>query len=224
MSSNPYGGGYQPYEPPPQNPYGGSTYEGPNPYADGGAPRTDGVSIAAFVCSLTCCAAPVGIALGIAGIVRTKDGTRSGRWAAVAGLAVGAIATVAMVVTFVALFWFGSNTVFEDEARVGQCIDVSGSVGSRTLWQQECDEPHDAEVVAAGDFDDKLVRRYEESSVEGFCTSLITEPRYREVGSTGDYAVDVSTDAFDDDDPDPGDAFVCFFERADGKQITGPLG
>ena len=84
MSSFPQGpgpSGPPPYGPPPDGPAPGQR-----------RPSLDGVSIAGLVCALTWCAAPVGIGLGIAGIVRTKRGKRRGRWAAVTGLVVGIIA------------------------------------------------------------------------------------------------------------------------------------
>ncbi|MFC7505183.1 DUF4190 domain-containing protein, partial [Nocardioides sp. GCM10030258] len=108
--TDPYGG-FPQYEPPaggsaptPSNPDGnpyGNPYSSPhgNPYGSPYRASTpsDGISIAALICSLTCCAAPVGIGLGIAGIVRTKDGQRSGRWAAVTGLVLGIFMMVAGV-------------------------------------------------------------------------------------------------------------------------------
>lgn len=216
--SNPYGGGYSSYEPPNEP----TPYASPNPY---GAPNrsTDGISIAALVCSLTCCAAPVGIGLGIAGLVRTSGGKRGGRWAAVTGVAVGAIGLVAIAAALVGLFWLGSNVVFEDEARVGQCVDVGESLGSTDLWQAECDEAHDAEVIAVGDFDSDLIRLHDALSTAEFCAEVATETSSSDLARSSTYDVGISTDSLDEDDPGSGDAFVCFVERADGEKLQGRL-
>ncbi len=50
----------------------------------------DGVSVAALVASLIMCG-PLGFILGIIGLARTADEKRRGRWAAVAGIAIGSL-------------------------------------------------------------------------------------------------------------------------------------
>lgn len=222
--SNPYGGGYQPYEPQ-QSPYGVPSYNAPNPYGVGAAaPSTDGISIAAFVCSLTCCAAPVGIGLGIAGLVRTKGGKRSGRWAAIAGLVIGIIASISLVGALVGLVWFGNSLVLEDEARVGQCVETRTAFDSVDLYKAECGEPHDAEVIWVEQFDDTLVHDFGETSVVEFCRSRNLDPTYESVVEDDVYEIGYASDAFDDQEPRSGDWFVCFVERSDEEKLTGPLG
>lgn len=210
--TNPYGGEYPSYEPGP-NPYDQASYGSRAPY--------DGLSVAALVCSLTCCAAPVGIGLGIAGIVRTREGRRSGRWAAVTGLVVGVVVLLLGIGFVVFAGIMGSRTVWEDEARVGQCIDID-FVGDPI--KATCGEPHAGEVVWAGRFDDDLADVFDDVSVAEFCHGLPSlDPAYASAIETGDYDVRIEVDAFDEDEPGSGDAFFCYLERADGEKLTGRL-
>lgn len=221
---NPYDSGFRPYEPPVGGPYGeqgaGNPHGHPygNPYQTS-AP-TDGLSIAALVCSLTCCAAPVGIGLGIAGIVRTKDGRRSGRWAAITGLVVGVVLTLSMTAFLVFAGVMGARTVWEDEARVGQCINID-FLGD--LAKGRCDEPHDAEVISVGRFDQDLLEEFDRLSTADFCAARELRPEHRAAVEDSTYDVRLSNDAFDEDDPDTGDWFVCYVERADGEELEGPV-
>lgn len=213
--SNPYGGGYQPYQPddsPTGEPYG-SPYD--SPYAAPTAPL-DGLSIAALVSSATCCGAPVGIGLGIAGLVRTGGGRRRGRWAAVTGLVLGIVVSLAGVAFLVFAGWQGSRTVFEDEARVGQCVDIDGTFDD--LTKAECDEPHDAEVIWVEKFDDDLVDEWADSPHHrAFCTARDLEPGYSSLARSEEYDVEYSTDAFPDDEPEAGDWFVCLLTPREGR-------
>lgn len=210
-----------PYEPPVGAPQGEYEYGAGSPYAGNPAPRpTDGVSIAALVCSLTCCAAPVGIALGIAGLVRTSGGKRSGRWAAVTGLAFGSVVMVAGLAFIVFAGIMGSKTVWEDEASVGQCIgwDLFNDPETAT-----CAEPHYAEIVWAAQFTDDLADNFRDQSVADFCSSLALDPRYVDAAASGDFKFGISIDAFDEDEPDEGDWFFCYLERTDEEQFEGAI-
>lgn len=209
--TNPYGGGFPAYEPG-SNPYDSPSY--------GTRPSYDGLSIAAFVCSLTCCAAPIGIGLGIAGIVRTREGRRSGRWAAVSGLVLGVLVVVLGIGFVVFAAVMGSRTVWEDEARVGQCIDLDFLDDP---IKASCSEPHAGEVIWAGRFDADQAGAFTTVSRAAFCLALPLDPAYRSAIESGEYDVRVETDAFDEDDPDSGDAFFCYIERGDGEKITGRI-
>lgn len=224
--TNPFPGppeGRPPYEGASYQPYGGAPYGG-NPYG-GATPTTplDGLSIAALVCSLTCCAAPVGVGLGIAGIVRTGKGKRRGRWAAVTGLVLGIVGLLVGAAAFVGLAWLGFNVAYEDELEVGDCVDTSSMFGDNDLWKATCDEPHDAEVFAAGQLgthaDDYAASRVD------FCEGLIGKtPAGRSLLASGDYRADGSTDAISEDDPGSGNYFVCYLERTDGAKLDAPIG
>ncbi|HWJ09289.1 MAG TPA: DUF4190 domain-containing protein [Nocardioides sp.] len=200
---------------PPGNPYGGE-YPAYEPTG-----RTDGISIAAFVCALTCCAAPVGVGLGIAGIVRTKDGRRRGRWAAVTGVVLGSLLTVAGLAFVVFAVIMGTRTLWEDEARVGDCLDIDFLDDQ---VKAGCAEPHDGEVIWVGEFDGDLVHRFDRVPLDLFCGELPgLDPTYAEALDSGDYQAEISIDAFDEDNPDPGDLFYCYLERTDGGEIDGSI-
>ncbi|GAA1865040.1 DnaJ domain-containing protein [Myceligenerans crystallogenes] len=55
-------------------------------------PQTDQISIAAFVLALAC-SGVLGIPFGIAGLIRTRNGRRKGRWAAVWAIVIGVVTT-----------------------------------------------------------------------------------------------------------------------------------
>ncbi|MBU2696334.1 hypothetical protein [Pimelobacter sp. 30-1] len=212
--SNPYGGEYPPYQPAP-NPYDNSAY---------GSARTpfDGVSLAALICSATCCAAPVGVALGIAGLVRTGGGRRTGRWAAVTGLVLGTVLTLAMAGFLVFAIVLGSQSVQEDDARAGQCVDVNSL---DIVEKADCDEPHDGEIIWAGRFSGELLESFDSRSTQDFCAALPgLRTTYRSAVEGDEYEASVSVDAFDEDEPDTGDWFFCYLTRGDGDRLNGPVG
>ncbi|KAA1418680.1 DUF4190 domain-containing protein [Nocardioides humilatus] len=167
------------------NPYGNDPYgqQPANPYGAGGAPggsfeqpKTDGVSIAALVTSLICCA-PVGVILGFVGISRTKNGQRKGRGLAITGLVVGLIGTLVWVGIGIAAIagvaWFDS-LVLPDEAKVGQCIDVTEDDGDVLMYEKECSEKHDAEIVAVAKVDSDNQDAINEA-MTGYCVGLISD-------------------------------------------------
>jgi hypothetical protein len=206
---------YNPYDP---HPYGHPG--GPGGPGGPGEQSTDGISIAALVCSLTCCAAPVGIGLGIAGIVRTGDGRRPGRWAAVTGLVLGIVGTLLAIGGGVGLVWYGTSTVFIEDARVGDCLEV----GEVDLWQRDCDEPHDAEVVHAGRFDEALVAGYVDAAYSyDFCAPLAIRSGYSDVVRGGNHDLAAWVDSWDVDAPEAGDHFMCVAESFDGTPLDGRL-
>lgn len=211
--SNPYGGGYPPYQPAP-GPHAESAY---------GPARTplDGVSVAALVCSVSCCAAPVGVGLGIAGLVRTRAGRRTGRWAAITGVALGSVLTLAMIAFVVFAIVVGVRTVEPASARPGQCVDVNAL---DMVQKADCADPHDGEIVWVGKFTDDMLERYDGQTSRFFCGSLpgLSEA-YADALRASDHRVGVAVDSIDDDDPRRGDAFFCYVTRLDGKPLDGPL-
>lgn len=211
-----------PYQPYGTGPYGASPY-GASPY--GGAPArtpTDAVSIVGFVLSLLCCTSIVGLILGIVGLRRTKNGERGGRWAAISAVAIGIVGTIAFVTTVVFVTWFGTNTVSLGNAEVGQCVDVDefSDGNDATLWEKDCDEPHEAEIAVADEFDRDLLASYDEEGGEAFCTLLLAD-EYAEAVKTGVYEVGVVFEAIE---PETGDDFICYLERADGDELGAPIG
>lgn len=192
-----------------------------DPYLIQGGPALDGIAVASFVCSLTCCAAPVGIGLGIAGIVRTRDGRRGGRWMAVAGLVLGVLLTLGLAAGATGLVLLGTSTYFFDDARAGDCVDIDEQDDWLDISPADCDEPHDAEVVYAGRFTAELRTSYIEDI--GFCHPLAKSAGYDGLIAGGAHRIDPIVESDDVEAPEIGDYFVCVAEAADGDQLTEPL-
>ncbi|WP_157538701.1 MULTISPECIES: hypothetical protein [unclassified Nocardioides] len=152
--------------------------------------------------------------------MRTKGGRRSGRWAAVAGLVIGTVVTLAMIAFAVLAVVMGSRTLWEDEAKVGDCLNLDFLDDQ---LEASCSEPHDGEVIWVGTFDSDLAELYDLVSDEEFCGGLPgLAPAYRSAIESGDYSADLSIDAFDEDDPESGDRFYCYLEPNSG-QLDGPI-
>jgi hypothetical protein len=218
--SNPYGGGYEPPpygEPEPAyQPYGSPPpATAPSPY--GPPKQVDGVSIAGFVLSLVCCPL-VGLVLGVVGLRRTQDDRRTGRWAAIAAVVIGGLGTIAGIAFGVFVVWFGTHTVSVEDADPGQCVDVDDD----TLWTKECSEAHDAEVAYQGELDAERLQQLEELRPEEFC-ELLVGADYADVLAADEYGAGVVVDAVDADDPEPGDAFVCYVDSTNGAKLDGRL-
>lgn len=210
------------------DPFGSDGGPLPNPYdahthdPRGAQPSLDGISVAAFVCALSCCAAPVGIGLGIAGIVRTRDERRTGRWMAVTGLVLGVLLTVGLAAGTTGLVLLVKDTYFFEDARPGDCVDIEEENGGwLDISPASCDEPHDAEVVYSGRFTEPLRTSYLESDT--FCHPLAKSAGYSGLTGSGTFWVDPIVESVDADDPELGDYFVCVAERIDGEQLTSPL-
>lgn len=233
--SNPYGNdpygnqqGGNPYGAPQGgNPYGGTPYGQypPNPYDPGarpGGPSTDGVSIAAFILSLLCCG-PVGLVLGIVGLARTKRGQRKGRWAAVAAIVIGILTTIGAAIGAVALVQFAETYSTPSNAEVGDCVDFQDETDeSVTMRTKECGEPHDAEIIHQGEFDSGLIEAYDGDDTGQFCLDLLSD-EHRDAFQAGPYTGGVIVEATDPDQPEIGDAFVCYAENADGDKLEGSI-
>jgi len=132
--------------------------------------RRDGISVAAFVTALIG-ALPVSIPLGIAGLVRTHAGRRSGRRMAVAGLIISGVwlfglVTAGLVYVFNSDGSSGSaassssssdsTQVVMTDLRSGQCVDLPFYVPQSQDWLDvvDCAVPHNAEVYEIGDLPD----------------------------------------------------------------------
>jgi hypothetical protein len=219
----PYGAP-EPGEQPPYAPYGSNPYGGApaSPYGKAGQ-DLDGVSIAGFVLSLLCCTGFVGVILGIIGLSRTKAGDRRGRWAAVSAIAIGVVGTLASAATLVFFVWFGTNTVLLDSADVGQCVNVdelSGGGHDATLWDKDCEESHEAEIVVTGDFTAAEAADFDDGLPAALCQARLREP-YVTAYADGGYYLGIVTEA---SEPESGDRFICYLERLDGDDLTAPIG
>ncbi|MDT9591837.1 DUF4190 domain-containing protein [Nocardioides zeae] len=221
-----YGGGQpggQQFSAPYSNPFGAQPYGQQQPTS------TDGVSIAGFVLSLTCCLSFVGAILGFIGLSRTKNDQRKGRWAAVSAIVIGLIGTLVAVGVIVFAVTVGLNTVTPGNAEVGQCADKSfeddDAIGLRDA---DCDEPHDVEIVYAGDYSDVEdavadegfdIDELSDNEIAGVaCTTLVGD-EYSEV-QTSEYVVGILAENVP---PGSADAILCYVERSDGDELDAPL-
>ncbi|OJV60149.1 MAG: hypothetical protein BGO38_00995 [Cellulomonas sp. 73-145] len=138
--------GQQPvYAPPGQVPtYGPYGYPTAQPYGPPGGwdtPKTDSMSIAALVVALSGflfgLTFPVGLGLGIAGMVRTKRRQLEGRGLAIAAVVVGALGTLLLIGFIVLIAVLGSTGGFDDSASSSTSSGPlhSGSASGTTLPQ-----------------------------------------------------------------------------------------
>jgi hypothetical protein len=115
-----------------QPPYGQTGYPAPGGYPP---PRkTNGLAIAALVCSLaafvTCISAPVGIVLGVIALSQIKKTGEEGRGMALAGVWIGSIFTALAVIAIALLVAFG----------VWFAEDVEGPCDSSSYSQEQYDQ------------------------------------------------------------------------------------
>jgi len=212
--SNPYGN--DPYGQQPPNPYGaggGSSFNAPGA---GGfqQPKTDGVSIAAFVLSLLCCS-PVALVLGIVGIVRTKGGQRKGRWAAIVGLVLSIIGLIGGVALIAAGGLFLSSVVSPEEAEVGQCVKIDEDDDTVLLREAECNEEHDGEIVGVAKVTDDNLEQVS-SQMAGYCLEAISDEDFAKLT---DYVEDIKALTEDPNDVEVGDHLVCYVDKKLDKPI-----
>lgn len=233
---NPYGAP-QPEYGAPQPPAYGQPASGQPPYGQppaygqpvppygygqpGADAKTDGISITAFVLSLTFCLSIIGVILGFIGLGRTKDGKRKGRWAAVAAIAVGLVFTIIGVVLVAVIGIFAASLVSIDEAEAGICINVDEDDDDGVvLTEKECSEAHDAQIVYGGDAGDDA-EAIETGGLDAVCAARVEAP-IQELVSSGDYQFQAVLD--DPNDVSSDDKLVCYIERTDGDKISEKLG
>jgi hypothetical protein len=215
--SNPYGN--NPYgQQPPSNPYGppggGSGFNQPA--------KTDGVSIASLVTSLVCCA-PVGLVLGFVGLKRTKGGQRKGRGLAITGIVLGLLGILVWVGLAIAavagVAWFDSLVTL-DEAEAGQCVDIDADGDTVLMYEAECDEEHDAEIVGVAEVTDENLQQIE-SEMAGYCvTTVISEADLAKIGEVAGVE-DIKAVTEDPNDVEVGDSLICYVEP--GEKLDAPI-
>ncbi len=208
-NDNPYGGP----PPPGQPPYGATPYPGGPEYGGPGGAKTDGVSIAALVTGVLCCA-PVNIILGIIGIRRTKEGQRKGRWMAVTGLVLGVLSVLVWVGLIAGGVWIFQNAVTPDNAEVGQCVNVENDDDEVSMLKKDCDEDHDAEIVAVEEVDSDNLEAIE-TGMADYCIEALSEDDLTTLLGRDD--IDINAVIEDPSDVSNGDHLVCYAEAKTGK-------
>lgn len=224
---NPYGGNTPPPPPGAPNPYDGGAPPPPpggyNPYgpaATAPAAPLDGVSVASLITALLCCTGPVGVLLGIIGIVRTKNQQRRGRWMSVVGILVGIVASGALAAGAVGLGWLATNAVTIDTAEVGDCLDITEDDLDILMWRKDCTEPHDAEVVHVGTYDEAADGADGQLTTD-VCIAHLSDDDVQALERAGIEPADLEAVAFTPEDMSDGDRYVCYAES--DEKLTEPL-
>lgn len=215
------------------NQYGGQYGAGAWQGGNDASRSTDGVSIAGFIFSLTCCLSFVGVILGIIGLGRTKDGQRKGRWAAITAIILGLVLTVGVAVGGFFVWKYVEGSISLDSAEVGQCMDINEDNDTVFMQEKECDETHDAEIVwvgeagdleqaamesGAGELDD--INDLTDSAVsKAACSAALEDEDAASLIENGDLDWQVVTE--DPDDVQDGDDTLCYV--ADEGNLDEPL-
>lgn len=210
---NPYGApGGQPYSAPGSQPYG-QPYQGDGFGTPGGQEaKTDGVSIASFVLSLLCCTGLIGLILGFVGLSRTKNGQRKGRWAAIAGIVLGALGVLGAIGAGIFVAFVANTIVTPGNAEVGQCVDIEEENNTVVLTKTECTDEHDGEIVGVEEVTSDNLDAVDTAMV-GYCAEIIDGETLAEI--TSDPALTVQAVTEDPDDIAVGDHLVCYVEGDD---------
>lgn len=232
-----------PYEP--NNPYGGqpgggsggygapggggggygSPYGQPGGYGSEVPKKTDTVSIIAFVLSLTFCLSLIGFIMGLVGLGRTKGGKRKGRWAAVAAIVIGLLATIGGGLAIALLVVFANSVIEVDQAEVGQCLDISSEDNdSVVLTDQSCDGDHDGEIAWVGTYEeiessDFVPTNPDDLTDAGIsyavCTSLMEQADVEALGDDVEFQL-----VNEDDSPTAGEGALCYATPSNGDPFT----
>ncbi len=184
------------------------------------AKPNDGVSIAAFVLSLTCCLSIVGVIMAFFGLARTKNGQRRGRWAAIAAIPVGLVLTLVAGAVVALGIWGWNQIVTPDNAKVGQCVEIEESDDKDNtigMMKADCDDDHDAQIVAV----EKITSANQGNGIELFCQQAIAPELATAIESEGNLNL---KGVMEDPPGDVGDVVVCYVERADGSNLTSKIG
>ncbi|WZH50681.1 MAG: DUF4190 domain-containing protein [Nocardioides alkalitolerans] len=205
--------------------WGGSPYGAQQPTS------TDGISITAFVLSLTCCLSFIGLILGFVGLSRTKNDQRKGRWAAVSAIVIGALGTLAALGTIAVAVFVGTSAIDPRDAEVGDCGNIlSEDRDTITMTSKDCGDRHDLEVVYVGTFDEIEDSQFLPSDPDdltdagisaGVCTDLMPAEDVATLDESDDdlrYGI-----VTEDTSPSGDEAFFCYVERLDGEKLEGSL-
>ncbi|TIC87943.1 DUF4190 domain-containing protein [Nocardioides sp. GY 10113] len=218
---NPYG-----QQPPPPHPYGqqpppNDPYGQPYPQAGGDDAPTDAVSITSFVLGVLCCTGPIGLVLGFIGLSRTKDGKRKGRWAAITGLVLSAIGTVALIVVVIlaaaGVSWLDENVITPANAEAGQCVNITEDEETVVFLKRDCADDHEGEIVGTVEVTDEnldVIR----STMAAYCAKVVDPGTLLKVTTDPDVQLKAVTEH--PDDPETGDHLVCYVQ---GEGLTGSL-
>lgn len=227
----------QPGQPGQQGQYGasypasGPQQWGQSPYGAQQPTTTDGLSITAFVLSLTCCLSFIGLILGFVGLGRTKNNQRKGRWAAISAIVIGALGTLALVAFVVIAIFVGTSSIDPRDAEVGDCGNIlSEDRDTITMTSTGCDSKHDLEIVYVGTFDEIEESAFLPSDPDdltdagisaGVCTDLMPSEDVATIDESDDdlrYGI-----VTEDTSPSGDEAFFCYVERPGDEKLDAPV-
>lgn len=196
------------------NPYGVH-----GPAVDRPARPVDPVAIAALVTSLLCLA-PVGLAIGLFALRRSRDDSTYGRPLAVLAVTASAILLVAAPIGWVASGWISDRFPAAQDVRAGDCVEVSQA---NSFIQRDCTDTHWGEVVATGELTATEETLFAGSTAADFCSPHLDDG-YLRAARTGRYAVGVVVQVgLEERPPQAGDRFACYLSDVDGDELSGPI-
>src|SRR5690606_37155728 len=109
------------------------------------------------------------------------------------------------------------GVVTPGNAEVGQCVNVDEEDGTVFLYEKDCDEEHDAEIVAVAMVTDDNKDDID-SAMAGYCAQAI-EPD--DLAKLTEYAGDIDAVIEDPKNVDVGDHLVCYVNP--GGQLDEPI-
>lgn len=222
--STPYGQPPSPYGAPPPTPQQPGPYGAPGAFP-GGAEQGEpskGMAIGALVSSVLCCL-PVGLVLGIIVLRRSKDGRDHGKGLAIAAIVLNTLVMIGATVLLVVAVIFGSQVRAVSDLEVGDCISAEGLRGDaesfQTITEEECAEPHDAEVLGVATLTEQDLRDYPDSDYTALCDESVSQDPEREALSlSGEVQLLVIYD-----EEEAGEQIACLALALDGGQLDEPL-
>jgi hypothetical protein len=109
----------------------------------------DGFAIAALITGLIPCTFFLGVILGIVALVRIGKSRQRGKGLAIAGIILGALWLVAIVL---AVIFVDPDEKAATDLKVGDCFDKPSEISTvESVHSTKCSEPHDSEVFAVID-------------------------------------------------------------------------
>jgi hypothetical protein len=179
-----------------------------------------GMAIAALVSSLICCT-PVGFVLALVVLRRSRDGRNHGK-----GLAIAALIISVLFSLGIALGAYGLSQVDWDDLNPvsslseGDCFNAEGLDDEDAdfvtgITEVDCDDRHDAEVIASTDLTADQAEAYELDN--SLCDQLVTEAGFAPTVDLGLTSLTVN------DSPNAGDRLACVAYNLDGSKLDAPL-
>lgn len=186
------------------------------------APPSKGLAIGALASSLLCCL-PIGLVLGIVVLRRGRDGRDHGRALAISAIILSALAMLSSVV-FVGLALAFHDVRVVADLRPGDCISADGlqrpgeDVG--TITEQDCTQPHDAEVLSSGTLTAEEARKLDSLGYLERCDTAMSGDLQRELDRAGPLVGLLTVyEALE-----AGAPFVCLAVARPGTRLYEPLG